>query len=290
MSSDAEMTKKVAALVDERMKRRTLAEAGQPGSTVEPAVGVWVRQWDGKREFGVSGDVVFHPASTIKVALLAGLYAKVAKGELALDQKVEIVNSFPSSMDGSKFGLSAEDDEEKTLYARVGEKETLGEIARLMIVRSSNIGTNLLMEHVSPAEATALMKSLGGGAEDLLLRNRMMDMKAFDAKQTNRGTARGLCRMMEAIGKGELAGSKEMIEVLLGQELNDGLPVGLGKDVKVAHKTGGITAHYHDVGVVRPGEKGAYAIAVLTRGWTVDSEATCLVADIAAMVDAELRG
>lgn len=290
MSSDVEMTKKVAALVDERMKGRTLAEAGQPGSMIEPAVGVWVRQWEANREFGVSGDVVFHPASTIKVALLAALYAKVAKGELALDQKVEIVNSFPSSMDGSKFGLSAEDDEEKTLYARIGEKESLGEIARLMIVRSSNIGTNLLMEHVSPAEATALMKSLGGGAEDLLLRNRMMDMKAFDAKQTNRGTARGLCRMMEAIGKGELAGSKEMIEVLLGQELNDGLPVGLGKDVKVAHKTGGITAHYHDVGVVRPGEKGAYSIAVLTRGWTVDSEATCLVADIAAMVDAELRG
>ena len=281
----------LAAFVEDRLKVKTgPAWSGKLGDdAVGPAVGVWVRQWGTGREFGFAGDTVFHPASTIKVGLLAGLYHLADKGKFNLDDKVEIANSSPSSIDGSRFELSAEDDEEKTLYARVGEHETLREIGRLMIVRSSNLGTNLLMDHVSPADVTALMTSLGGGAEALLLRNRMMDIKAFDAGKTNRGTARGLCRLMDAIGKGELPGSPEMIKVLLQQELNDGLPVGLGKHVKVAHKTGGITAHYHDIGIVRPGEKNAYAIAVLTRGFTVESEATCLVADLAARIDGQLR-
>jgi beta-lactamase class A len=277
----SDLQARLLALID----HHRLARKGADWERGPVEVGVGALQWATGRRCEVNGELVYHPASTIKVALLAAIHAKAASGALSLDTPVAITNSFPSSMDGSLFSLSASDDEEKTLYGLIGRQTTIRELARLMIVRSSNLATNLLMEYASPQETTALTHALGQGAEDLLLRNRMMDMKAFEAKQTNRGTARGLCRLMETLGRGELAGSDEIIRVLLQQELNEGLPSGLPPGTPIAHKTGGITAHYHDVGIVRPGTKDAYAIAVLTRGFTLEPEAHRLVGALASEID-----
>lgn len=257
--------------------------------TPDTTVAVAVEHLGSGETLGINDAEVFHPASTIKVALLAAVYARAAAGgaeTFSLDDRIPIRNAFTSSIDGSPFELSASDDSEPTMYAHIGTgSETVRELARLAIVRSSNLGTNLLLDLVSPAEVTALMHSIG--ATDLLLRNRMMDLKAFREGKTNRGTARGLCRMMSAVARHELPGAPQMLDVLFAQHFVEGIPAGVPAGTRVANKTGSITAHYHDVGVVYPrAETGRapYAVAVLTRGFQNDPDAHAVVADISRAV------
>lgn len=269
----------------ERELRETITRLGgnEPGRTVAVAA----EHLRSGRSAAVNGTVVFHPASTIKVALLAAVYAKLERGELSGNTHVTVHNGFPSSIDGSLFDLDAEDDSEKTLYGRMGEAVEVRELARLMIVRSSNLATNLLLEVVPPGEVMTFLDEVGlGESGGLLLRNRMMDLKAFELGLTNRGTAAGLCRLMAMIGRRELPGSAEMLKVLLAQELNEGLPAGLPPGSRCAHKTGSITGHYHDVAVV----DDAWAVAVLTRGYADEREAQQVVATLGRVVAAWAAG
>ena len=48
------------------------------------------------------------------------------------------------------FKATADDDSELNLYTLVGSKLTIRELARRMIVRSSNLATNILIELVTP--------------------------------------------------------------------------------------------------------------------------------------------
>jgi beta-lactamase class A len=55
-----------------------------------------------------------------------------------------------------------------------------------------------------------------------------------------------------------------MLDILLGQRFNSGIPAGLPRGARVAHKTGEISTIAHDAGLIYlPGRK-PYALAVLT--------------------------
>ena len=97
-------------------------------------------------EFQFNGDEAFHAASTMKVCVLMELFHQAELGELGLDEAVEIRNEFPSIVDGSPFSVGEEDDSEKSLHHRIGELETLILLARPMIIESSNLATNLLVD------------------------------------------------------------------------------------------------------------------------------------------------
>jgi beta-lactamase class A len=58
-----------------------------------------------------------------------------------------------------------------------------------------------------------------------------------------------------------------MLGILEDQEFNDGIPAGLPPGTRVAHKTGEITAIFHDAALVYPPDGRPYAIVVLTRGY-----------------------
>jgi beta-lactamase class A len=80
-----------------------------------------------------------------------------------------------------------------------------------------------------------------------------------------------------------------MIEILLQQEFNEGLPKNLPPGTRVAHKTGSITQIYHDAGIVYPPQRKPYVIVVLTRGLTDEKRAHQLVAAISQTIYQVLR-
>ena len=99
------------------------------------------------RSAAVNETMVFHAASTMKVPVLYELYRQAVLGERALDAPVEVRNRFRSIADSAHwYELSAGDDSESDLYTRVGQSLPLRELARRMIVRSSNLATNNLIE------------------------------------------------------------------------------------------------------------------------------------------------
>ncbi|HVF92353.1 MAG TPA: serine hydrolase, partial [Blastocatellia bacterium] len=78
--------------------------------------------------------------------------------------------------------------------------------------------------------------------------------------------------------------SDEMIQILLGQKFNEGIPSGLPSGARVAHKTGDISTANHDAAIVYPPGRKPYILVVLTRGINDEPRAHRLIADISRVV------
>jgi beta-lactamase class A len=232
-------------------------------------------------------DEVFHAASTMKVAVMAEVFRQAEGGSLSLDERLSIKNEFTSIADGSKYTLDPTDDSELTLYKRVGQRETVRELTRLMIVSSSNLATNLLVERVTATKADLFMKALG--ASGLRVLRGVEDTPAYRRGMNNTTTARALMRFLSLLGDHAVvsAGSSDaMLAILLGQTFKEGIPAGLPPGTPVAHKTGSFRGVYHDAAIVMPEGRRPYVLVVLTHGLLDESKAHRLVADIARAAQA----
>jgi beta-lactamase class A len=81
-----------------------------------------------------------------------------------------------------------------------------------------------------------------------------------------------------------------MLQNMLADEFNDKIPAGLPVGIRVAHKTGEITAHSHDAAIVYPPGRSPYVLVVLTRGIQDGAKASKLIADISSIVYARNSG
>ena len=237
------------------------------------------------RELLVNARVSFHAASTMKVPVMLEVYRQAREGRLALDELLAVRNEFKSIADGSAFSVAPEDDSEATLYRKVGGTETVRELVRLMVTESSNLATNILIERVTPARVMDLCRRLG--ARDMRVLRGVEDGKAYARGMNNTTTARDLLALLRAVAEGRAvsrAASREVAEVLAAQKFNAGIPAGLPKGLRVAHKTGSITAIEHDAGVVYPPGRRPYVLVVLVRGIKESARAHRLIADISRAV------
>jgi beta-lactamase class A len=227
---------------------------------------------------------LFHPASTIKIGVMFEVYHQAGQSLLSLDDSIPIVNEFTSLADGSAYSLSEEDDSEATLYRRLGQTVSLRELVFLMITQSSNFATNLLIERVKAERATSFMRELG--AEDILVLRGLEDDRAFALGMNNVASAYGLMHLLQGLAEGRVVSrtaSDEMIQVLLAQAFNEGIPAGLPTGMRVAHKTGWIPGIYHDAGIVFPEARKPFCLVVMTRGIVDKLDAHALVAAISRL-------
>jgi len=239
------------------------------------------------REFFINADVMMHPASTMKVPVMMEVFRQAEAGLLSLDERLEIYNSFTSIADGSKFSLDEADDSELSLYQRIGESETILELTRLMIVRSSNLASNLLMDKVTTARVDAIVKEYG--LENMSIIRELEDKKALSLNMNNAACARSSTQMMQMIAEGKVVSKKacdEMIRIMLGQEFNESIPALLPNDVKVAHKTGWSGEFFHDIGIVYPPNRKPYILSLFTHGFpeNKDYEAHQCMAQISKII------
>ncbi|MBK7786002.1 MAG: serine hydrolase [Gemmatimonadetes bacterium] len=233
----------------------------------------------------IEGLTRFHAASTMKVPVLIELGRRIESGELRWSDTLPVRNRFHSIVDGSEFHLDPADDSDATLYAREGRGVAIAELARLMIARSSNLAANLLIERLDPIRVNGTAHTLG--ADSIAVLRGVEDGKAYALGRNNTTTARDLARLLDAIARGRAAGpatTAVLLELLLAQEFNAGIPAGLPPGVRVAHKTGEITGITHDAAIVYPAARGPYVLVVLTRGFTDRREAERLMAELSGIV------
>ena len=227
---------------------------------------------------------VFHAASMMKVPVMLGIFEAVSRGELRLDQPVVVKNEFTSILDGSKYSLELREDSDAGLYQMVGRELSVEELVRRMIVHSSNLATNIVIELIGAPRVMRLMKQIG--ANDIQVLRGVEDDKAYHAGMNNTATAYDLMLIFQALGEKEVISSEAsetMIEILAGQEHNDGIPAGLPAGTPVAHKTGWIPRIAHDGGLVIAPD-GAFVLVVMTRGFTEHDDAQRVIAAIARSV------
>jgi beta-lactamase class A len=160
-----------------------------------------------------------------------------------------------------------------------------------MIIRSSNLATNLLIERVTCTRVDAFIKELG--IENMTVIRGLEDKKAYRLGMNNAASAHSSTNMMRLIAEGKVVSKKacnEMIDVMLGQEFNESIPALLPAKVKVAHKTGWTGDFFHDTGIVFPPNRKPYAISIFTNGFPEDDEnqAHGCMAEVARMIYREI--
>lgn len=234
----------------------------------------------------IDADARVHAASTMKVPVMIQLYRDRDAGLLSLDDSMTITETFRSIVDGSSYELGAPDDSDTTLYRRVGERESIRRLMELMITVSSNLAANMLIELVGADRIRETMRELG--ADSISVLRGVEDMKAYSAGLSNTTTARDEGVVYRAIAEDRAASPescREMIDVLLRQEFNEGIPAGLPERARVAHKTGwvpGLVRHDNGIVLLEGGER--YVLVVLTKSELDTEPVNELIVDISRMV------
>jgi beta-lactamase class A len=239
----------------------------------------------GGAQFSLNPDSVFHAASTMKVPVMIEYFRGVDAGRVRRDQTLLLGTTFKSIVDGSDYQLDAGVDSDSSVFARVGQQVPLRWLVDRMIVRSSNLATNTLIEVLDAKKVDATAKSLG--ATHMKVLRGVEDGKAFAAGLNNQTSARDLAVLLEAIESGKAASkqsSREMLDILAAQEFNDEIPAGLPAGTRVAHKTGWITGVTHDAALVYPPGRKPYVLVVLTKGIRERPVAQKLITDVSRLV------
>lgn len=247
-------------------------------------VGVMLQEVGGGTMVQVNADTVFHAASTMKLPVLIEYFRAVEDGRLRHAQDLLLINEFKSIVDGSPYGLTAGGDSDSSLYARIGSRVSVHDLAERMITRSSNLATNVLIELLGAPRIDSTAAALG--AEPMRVLRGVEDGKAFQQGLNNTTSARDLAALLMAIETGRAASAascREMVEILARQEHNGEIPAGLPPGTRVAHKTGWITGVLHDAAIVYPPGQRPYVLVVLTRGIPERSVARQLIADLSRM-------
>ena len=271
------------------LRERLAARVAQAPAT---GVGLYYRSLTRPDSLLLDANVRFHAASTMKLPVMIQIFRDADAGLLRLDDSLTVHVSFPSLVDGSSFAVDKADDSDSTLYLRAGGKASIRELLELMITRSSNLATNLLIELVGASRAQASARALGAWSIQVL--RGVEDGTAYRAGLNNTTTARDLGVLLAAIAlhrAASRASCDTMLAILGRQEFNEGIPAGVPRGTRVAHKTGWIgEVVYHDAAVVYPARGGSYVLVVLTGAIKQDSVAHTLVADLSRMVyDGGLR-
>lgn len=242
--------------------------------------GVAWRECEGERTFELEADRMFHAASAIKLGVLWAVYRGVEEKRFALDDRLHVRNRFISVADGSPYSMDASRDGDSEVHRRIGRTMPVAELAKWMIITSSNLATNLLLDFVGLDYAREQLARFKG----VELRRGVEDHAAFDRGISNEASAAGLAELLMAIHKGDgigAAGQEGMLEILHQQKFNDMIPAGVPDTARVAHKTGEISSVCHDAGIVFPKDAAPYVLVILTQSSSAASTRREAVASMA---------
>ena len=233
----------------------------------------------------INGQEEFHAASTMKTPVMLEVYKQADAGRFSLSDSLVVKNDFRSIVDSSQYSLSSDDDSYARLYEQVGTQQSIYDLMYSMIISSSNLATNIIIELVGADKVTQTMRELG--ANDIQVRRGVEDTKAFQQGLNNTTTAYDLMLLFKAIAQHEVVSreaSQEMIDILLDQQFNDMIPAQLPDDVQVAHKTGGITGVHHDSGIVYLPDGRSYVLVLLSKNLTDEEAGMQALADVSKVI------
>lgn len=196
------------------------------------------------KDYKLNEDKVYEAGSLYKLWVMATAYEEIKKGELKedeiLSEKIEILNQ--------KFEIEEEEAELTEGIVTMTVQDALNQ----MISISHNYAALLLTEEIGNSQVKKFLKENGFLDSDLGIPPKT--------------TASDIALFFEKLYRGELVSkeySQKMIDLLIKQQLNDGLPKYLPKGTEVAHKTGDIGWFKHDGGIVFT-DKGDYIIVVFS--------------------------
>jgi beta-lactamase class A len=269
--------------IEEEIKKEL---AKQPG-----VYGLAFKDLNTGEEIFINEHEVFHAASTMKTPVMIEVFKQANEGRFSLSDSIVIKNTFKSIVDGSEFSLDSAEDSEKKMYTLTSTKRTLDSLVYDMIIVSSNLATNIIIELVDPKKVTQSMRDLG--AKDIQVLRGVEDDKAFAEGLINITTPYDLMLIFEKMANGETVSkqaSEAMIDILLDQRFNTIIPAKLPTKVKVAHKTGSINGVHHDSGIVFLPDGRKYVLVILSKNLKDGDAATAVMANVSEIIYKHVLG
>lgn len=230
------------------------------------SVSLFAKHLESGVTYGIREDEPVRTASTIKVAIMAGVFAAVAEGKARWSE--ELVLSEADKVPGS--GVVRE--------LSAGVRLPLRDLVHLMIVVSDNTATNMLLDRIGGdavnevadklglKQTRVLRKILGGGKDVRPVPSGVTEAGRVPGNERfgiGVSTPREMVLLVEKLERGEVVSpeaSREMIEILKRQQYKDGIGRRL-RHLPVASKSGALDRLRADAGIVyAPGGRLALAI------------------------------
>jgi beta-lactamase class A len=227
-----------------------------------------------------NADAYFHAASTIKLAVLVGVYGEICRGRLTADAPLHVRNKFTSIVENRPFTLNLDGEPNQEVARHLGKTMSVRDLAYHMITTSSNFATNLLIDVVGVRAIQRALEELK--IEGIVMLRGVADEAAFQAGLNNQVNASGLLKLLRMIAEGRAWSPEicaQMLEIMLDQRFKGGIPAGLPGDVHVAHKTGNISTVHHDAGIIYMGNRNPYFLVILTQ-FSAQAKRTDAVAEV----------
>lgn len=219
---------------------------------LDGVMGVAIEDLSTGDHFFLHEDEVFAQASSIKITILANLYAQAQAGKLKLTDSYTVQAS----------DLVADSDIMGGLMPGV-TRLTLRDLATMMVAVSDNSAANVLIDRVGMPNVNAMLDSLG--LTHTRLRRKMMDLQAAKAGRENISTPREMMTLLDAIYRGKVLNKEFTADFfkMLSTNKDSWIPRDLPADLKVANKPGSLEAVRNDSGIVFV-EGRPYVICVMT--------------------------
>ncbi len=199
---------------------------------------------------GFESDLVLPAASTIKLPILMALFQDIDRHKVRLDEKLTIDKK---SIAGGSGDLQSQ---------KPGTQVSVAIAATKMIEISDNTATNMIIDRLGGMVALN-QRFRTWGLNVTTLKEPLPDLQG-----KNVTTASELAVTMSAISRGKIVSEpsrRQMLGMMSNVVRNTMLPQGLGKDAKIAHKTGDIGALIADVGSIDLSSGKSYIAAVLVK-------------------------
>jgi beta-lactamase class A len=258
---------------------------------------LFAKNLDTGQSYALNADERVTTASTIKLPIMAGVFAAVEAGKAKWTEELTLTQGERVSGSGILGEISN------------GVRLPIGDVVHLMIVLSDNTATNMIIERFTADMVNAEMDKLGlrqtrslrkvrGDGEDLRppsgwsAAGKLPENQKFGLGVS---TPREMALLLEKLARGEVvspAASKEMIEILKRQQYREGIARHLG-ETPVASKSGALDHLRSDLGIVySPGGRIAIAMTcddIPKIDYNVDNEGLLLISRVADILVDALR-
>jgi beta-lactamase class A len=262
-------------------------------NAVPGMVSVWCGPPDSPPGYSLNPDVAHYAASTMKVGVMAAAYRLADTGRLNLDAEIDVHDDFESRSGAGTFRNDRDYDSDEQPWERLGGSAPLRWLIRRMIVKSSNLATNLVLEQVWARDPDAVAAVWhDAGAKASVTERGIEDYAAQKAGLTNLVTAADLAALLGAIRGNRLASASscaEMLDVLLAQEVDDDVVKGLPEGTRVAHKNGWVEGIRHSAALILPTDAPAFVLVTCVSAPLGEADGRDLLARIAAAAWADRK-
>ena len=227
----------------------------------------------------------FHAASTMKTPVMIEVFKQASEGKFSLQDSLVIKNEFKSILDGSSYSMELGRDSGEHLYEQIGQKRSIEDLVTDMIIYSSNLATNIIIELVDAKNVNKTMREMG--AMDINVLRGVEDMKAYEAGLSNSTTAYDLMLIFEALANGKAVNAeadKEMLHILQQQKHTDLIPALLPENLKIANKTGWITGVHHDSALIELPDGKKYVLVLLSKNMKDMEAGTKMLSEVSKLI------